>query len=165
MTNLVGARRPALFWSILTLAVAVFLSCFAWARADAPTCPYYTMDRSGTISVDGMMPPNYCGGSGAPAPKPTVVPHRRTQTARVVNDPRPFTKVTPTPAPVTLVQRPGGHSYTYVALPQNGGYLIKRDGTPWATVQYNAKTDTWDLTDPNGSGALLLRVGPNPHAH
>ena len=57
------------------------------------------------------------------------------------------------------------HAFTYVALPQNGGYLIKRDGTPWATVQYNAKTDTWDLTDPNGSGALLLRVGPNPHAH
>lgn len=157
MTKRVGARRPALF---LLFAIALAAIVPTFATAQTATCPYYSMGTSGTLYTDGMMPPNYCGGPVG-RPQPSASPGRNTAGSQRTLLRDVVRVSTPVQANLPLVQRVDGHTYSYVALSQNGGYLINRDGTPWATVRYNKRTGTWDLTDPNGSGYLLLRVGPS----
>jgi hypothetical protein len=83
-----------------------------------------------TSNVMGMMPPNSCQGC-------------RTRG-------------------ITIVQQKTkkGPAYTYTAsADNNGAYVVTRQGTPWVTVTYNKSTGLFEVTDPNGTGSPVLKLG------
>jgi len=131
MDSLFGAHRSAFTRKILWIAVAAIVLVLAWAKAGfpTPTNPWYSMGSDGVLHVDGMMPPD--GGR----------------------------RMAPANDDITMVQQGQGRTYTYVASPNHGAYLVKRDGVSWATLTLNKKTGLYELSDPNGSGSPVLKLG------
>ncbi|MDB5070223.1 MAG: hypothetical protein JWM87_1334 [Candidatus Eremiobacteraeota bacterium] len=180
MNSHTGAHRPVLKRKILWIAVTAIVLVLAWAKAGFPypeiSNPYFYMGTDGT--VDGMMPPT--GGPGNYPTAPPSAPPNGNANAQM----RTMSTPAPTLAPkaraalqinkgasaqllthdVTITQTGRGRTFKYVASPNGTVQLIKRDGTPWVTVTYNKSKGTWDLTDPNGTGDLLLRLGPSVHS-
>jgi hypothetical protein len=158
MNNLTGAQRPAFKRKILLIAVTAIVLVFAWAKAGYPCnpCPWFQLGPDGVM---GMMPPN---GYGRPAPGGggnTRGGNNGPMTVQGVAGSKGNANVQP--SDLTLTQTEGRHSYKYVASENGSVYLIKRDGVPWVTVTYNATTKLYELTDPRGSGAPVLKVGAN----
>lgn len=168
MNSHTGAERPVLKRKILWIAITAIILVLAWARAGFPypeiSNPYFYMGTDG--GVEGMMPP--VGGA-----RPTTPPNNGNGNTNMQRHAAP----TPTPnakrrvlpsrggedlvsRDVTITQSSHGRTFTYVASPNGTVYLIKRDGTPWVTLTYNKSTGYYELTDPNGAGDLLLRLGP-----
>lgn len=169
MNSLTGAQRPVLKRKILWIAITAIVLVLAWARAGFPyaemTNPYFYMGTDGV--VEGMMPP--VGGA-----KPSSPPNNGNGNTNMQRRALPAATPTPNAKPralpnrggeglvsrdVTITQTGRGGTFKYVASPNGTVYLIKRDGTPWVTLTYNKSTGTYDLTDPNGAGDLLLRLG------
>lgn len=84
-----------------------------------------------TSNVMGMMPPNSCQGCR------------------------------PRGGGITIVQQKSRRSptYTYTASDNNGVYLITRQGAAWVTVTYNKSTGLFEVSDPNGTGSPVLKLG------
>jgi hypothetical protein len=175
MNSLTGAQRPVLKRKILWIAITAIVLVLAWAKAGFPypaaANPYLLFGTDGTV-VEGMMPPNgYMMPNPTPTPQSQPNPQKGLQpmgqppaTAAPIVVKKPSTGFNLATKDVTITQTGGGKSIKYVASPTgttaNGTvYLVKRGGTPWVTVTYNKSTGTWDLTDPNGVGSLLLRLG------
>lgn len=134
MNNLAGAARPVFKRKVLWIAVAAVLLVLAWAKAGYPD-PYavgqsYFMGADGVLHTDGMMPPN-----------------------------KPYEPGMMPPDGLVVKQQSGKHVYTYVATNQNGVYLIKRNGVAWATVTLDKPSGLYVITDPNGTGQPLLKLG------
>lgn len=140
MNNPTGAKRPAIARKLKWIAVAAIvfiLGLGAVAYADYIE-QHFAM---GPDNIMGVMPPNYGRGGGVPVQPPACGPS----------------------ADLTLTQSGAkGRTVTYVSSKSGCVYTIKRNGTPWATVTFDASTKTYKLTDPNGTGSLLLELGTAP---
>jgi hypothetical protein len=151
MAKNVGARRPGFTRKVLWIAAAAifFLGGVALA-AECYQCPWFQLGPT----TMGMMPPGGyygggdAGGTGGGGPL-------------MVQGPALGLLASPD---MTLVQQQtkGGKRFTYVSTNKSGVYLIKRDGTPWLTVTYNKSTHLYEITDPNGTGSPVLKVGADP---
>ena len=64
--------------------------------------------------------------------------------------------------PITVTQTRGRRSYTYVSTKNGCVYTIARNGAVVMTVTYDSSSGTYKITDPGGSGALLLQLGIKP---
>lgn len=147
MKHINGAQRPTSTCNVLWIAVvAIFLVVATAAAAFSQYAgdKWFGMGPDNVMGVeDGMMPPNGMlppPGSGGRHGTPTV----NCDAARSLT-----------------VTQPGAHhhSYKYVSTKHGCVYTIARDGKPWATVTYDASTATYKLTDPSGSGRLILQLG------
>jgi hypothetical protein len=164
MAKQLGARRPAFRRKVLWIAAMAIFLVAAWAKTGFP-CPldpcWFQMGPDGVL---GMMPPNYpvpyaTSGGGA---QPKFTSSNGENSLAMMPAPQPLTKNVPPPPDMVIVE-PGkkGHSYKYTAPAKGPVYLIKRDGTPWVIVTYNAATKLYELTDPNGPSVPVLKVGVN----
>ena len=141
----IGAKRPAFTRKkLLLIAVAAIMLVLAWARAGFPYpdayFTHYTMGPDGVLHVDGMMPPDTYGDPGGMMPPPGVNPD------------------------LVVTQKAGKKTYTYVATNNHGVYSIKRNGTAWVTLTLNKNTGQYEVSDPNGTGNAVLKLG-TPHAN
>jgi hypothetical protein len=140
MNNPTGAQRPALTRKPKWIAVAAIVLILGLGTA---AYAQYTNNwfGMGSDNVMGVMPPNYTvpngGGGHVQQPPPCAAS-----------------------GDITLTQSGAkGRTITYVSSKSGCIYTIKRDGTPWVTVTYNTSSKTYRLTDPNGTGGLLLELG------
>lgn len=141
MNNRTGANRPALKRKLKSIAVAAIvlilgLGAAAYAQYTGPY--WFGMGPDGIL---GMMPPGgmYDGGGRRKAPPPC-----------------------PVASPITIVQSEARHSFTYVSKKNGCVYTITRNGKTWLTATYDSSAKTYRLTDPAGTGALLLELGIPP---
>ncbi|HEX3464290.1 MAG TPA: hypothetical protein VHS78_09620 [Candidatus Elarobacter sp.] len=143
MKNILGAQRPASRLKSLSIAVAAIVlvvSLGTAAFSQLTQQPYFTMDTS---NVMGMMPPTPVMGNKGQGNPPGNAGCASGRT-------------------VSITQTKSRQNFSYVAAPANCVWLIKRNGTPWLTVVYNTSTSAYELTDPNGAGALLLKLSAKP---
>ncbi len=145
MKNILGAQRPASTRKVLWIAVAAIvlvaaLATAAFSQAVGGNGNWYGM---GSDNVMGMMPPSGMndGGYGAG---------------------RRQAPVCPAALPITIVHSKAHHRFTYVSTKNGCVYTITRSGKAWLTVTYDSSAGTYRLTDPNGTGALLLELGIPP---
>ncbi|HEV3088213.1 MAG TPA: hypothetical protein VGX96_13415 [Candidatus Elarobacter sp.] len=164
MKSILGAQRPAFARKVLVIAVAAIFLVLAWAKAGFPTPeqPWFQMGNDGVL---GMMPPTTMykpsgGGSTPPSSTPTPQPAANNSLTIVKMT---ASRKTPPPLPDMSITQSDhiGHSYTYTAPAKGPVYLIKRGGTPWVTVTYNAQKGLYEVSDPNGTGAPVLKLGKN----
>ena len=141
MNKQTGADRPARkLKSIAVAAIVLILGLAGAVYAQETGDHWYGM---GSDNVLGMMPPGgmkpYGSGKRVQIPPCAARPD------------------------ITLVQ-PGakGRTVTYVATKTACIYTISREGKAWLTVTYDTTHKTYRLTDPNGTGALLLELGIDP---
>jgi hypothetical protein len=150
MKNILGAQRPASTRNVLWIAVAAIvlvlaLATAAFSQAYGGNGNWFGM---GSDNVMGMMPPNGMypppdGGGGNMRRMPTA----NCDAAR----------------PITIKQSgPHHHTFTYVSTKHACVYTITRDKKAWATVTYDVSSGTYKLTDPSGSGRLILELGIPP---
>ena len=148
MKHVNGAERPTSTCNVLWIAVvAIFLVVATAAAAfSANTGNWFGMGSDNVMGIaDDVMPPNGMGPQ--PRPYPTTAPTPNCNPA----------------ANLTVTQAgANGRKFTYVSTKNGCVYTITRDGKAWATVTYDASTATYKLTDPNGSGRLILQLGIPP---
>ena len=167
MKHINGAQRPTSTCNVLWIAVvAIFLVVATAAAAFSEYMqPYFTLDQS---NVMGMMPPTQeAQPAGGKQPKPKkalggIVQSFAIQTQGQGNTQVPQNTPCAQGSPLTLIQSSGSTKFTYAASPNQCVWLIKRNGSPWLTVAYDANSGAYELTDPNGTGKLLLRLSARP---
>jgi hypothetical protein len=146
MKNTLGAQRPASTRKILWIAVAAIvlvaaLATAAFSQAVGDNKNWYGM---GSDNVMGMMPPSGMNDGGNGGGRMKAPP------------------ACPAASPITIVHSQAHHSFTYVSTKNGCVYTITRNGKAWLTVTYDSSAGTYRLTDPNGTGALLLELGIPP---
>ena len=140
MNKQTGANRPARKLKSIAVAAIVLILGLAGAVCAQDYGQWFGM---GSDNVMGMMPPN--GNKTYGGSKQTTLPPCGA---------RPD---------LTLVQTGAkGRTVTYVSSKSGCIYTISREGKAWLTVTYDALHKTYRLTDPNGTGALLLELGITP---
>jgi hypothetical protein len=163
MKHINGAQRPTSTCNVLWIAVvAIFLVVATGAAAFSQLVqPYFTLDQS---NVMGMMPPtppaSKPGGGGQPKANDfgASQPQAKMAQAGQGNTQAPQNTPCAHGVPLTLIQSSGNTKFTYAASANGCVWLIKRNGSPWLTVAYNATSGAYELTDPNGTGRLLLQL-------
>jgi hypothetical protein len=145
MKNTLGAQRPASTRKVLWIAVAaivlvVALATAAFSQAVGDNKNWYGM---GSDNVMGMMPPSGMNDGG-------------------YGNGQRRAPVCPAASPITIVHTQGRQSFAYVSSKNGCVYTISRNGKAWLTVTYDSSAGTYRLTDPNGTGALLLELGIAP---
>jgi hypothetical protein len=154
--NILGAQRPASTRKVLWIAVAAIVLVVTLATAAFSEAYGDNWFGMGPDNVMGMMPPSM--GMSQPPGQPAVryAADSGVSRASVAN--------CSASANITIKQTDSHHhhTFTYVSMKNGCVYTIWRDRTPWATVTYDAGTGTYKLTDPNGSGELLLELGIKP---
>jgi len=147
MKHINGAQRPTSTCNVLWIAVVAIFLVVATAAAAFSAANTENWFGMGSDNVMGMMPPNGMNpGGGDPGGQ------RRMQTTNC--DPAREIRLTQTGT--------HHHIFTYVSAKHGCVYTITRDGKAWATVTYDGSSGTYKLTDPNGSGRLILELGIPP---
>jgi hypothetical protein len=152
MNDQTGAQRPAITRKFPWIAVAAILLVLGLGAAaySASTDHWFGM---GPDNVMGMMPPN--GMVSAPGHQPKEGGAPQTDSAPG--------SAAPCGPSGDIVLPPGSQgTFKYVSTKHDCTYTIKRDGTPWVTVTYDMSARTYRLTDPHGTGKLLLELGVRP---
>jgi len=155
MKNILGAQRPASSRHILGIAVAAIVLVLALATAAFSQGYGSNWFGMGSDNVMGMMPPSMG------VPQPTAQPHQ-SGAALMVQSHGNAPALGPNcaaAANLTLVQAGSGQTYTYVSTKHGCVYTISRNGKAWLTVTYDG---TYKITDPNGTGKLVLELGIAP---
>jgi hypothetical protein len=145
MNKQTGANRSAMTRKLKSIAVAAIVLILGLGTAVYAQGYGSQWFGMGSDNVLGMMPP----GGMVPPPQ-----HGAKQATTV-----PPCAARPN---LKLTQSGAGRTVTYVSSKRGCIYTISRAGKAWLTVTYDALSKTYKLTDPNGTGALLLELGIAP---
>lgn len=161
MKNMLGAQRPASTRKVLWIAVAAIvlvaaLATAAFSQAVGGNANWYGM---GSDNVMGMMPPSM---PYEQKPERNPPQAQQVQAMRVAQSTGTASQSGPNcnrALPITIVHSARRQTFTYVSTKHGCVYTITRNGKAWLTVTYDG---TYKLTDPNGTGALILELGIKP---
>jgi hypothetical protein len=142
-----GLIRKAILIAVATIALMLLWASIAISNGNN----YYEMGPDGMMRPDGTIvqtgPAQQASdGNGQPNAGTTNAYMRAAPASQAVGG-----------------GHPGQATYTYKATAQHdGSYLITRQGSKWITVA--AKPGYFAITDPNGTGQLLLKLDQSGHS-
>ena len=143
-----GLIRKAILIAVATIALMLLWASIAISNGNN----YYEMGPDGMMRPDGTIvqtgPPQQASeGNSQP-------------NAGVTNA---YMRAAVAPQPVGGGHLSGQATFTYKATAQHdGSYLITRQGSKWLTVA--AKPGYFAITDPNGTGQLLIKLDQSGHS-